>query len=513
MSAHTNGGAPGASATAAPFSRTDPASIARGLFPHQVEGVAFLLRRRRAILADDMGLGKTRQSITAMKVEEPEGPYLVICPASVKRNWEREIRAVLAEASVLILSGAPQPHDPPLPKAEWTVINYDILTRHEARLAAVPWRGVIVDEAHYLKNQKSKRSRSARKLVDGLRDPVVHMLTGTPLTNRPRDLFALLQLAGHPLGRSFLSFAKRYCAAYQTEYGWVTDGASNLEELALTLRGLMLRRTKDEVLELPPKLRTWLGVEIAPSTGRADTAKAVHLLLAGMGVPGARAPRDDAGGAKGRARVVAHLTSARRKIAVAKAKATIEIVENAVEQGEKVIVFSAFDEPVQKIAAHFGEAAVKLTGATPSGKRQQIVDAFQEDEGVRVLVANIIAGGVGLNLTAARQVVFNDLDWVPANHWQAEDRAYRIGQTGTVNVTYVTAAGHAVDEFVASTLAAKAALVEAVVEGRAIDDEATRDVLSELERIVGQLSPRMADTGAEELGGEAVEALLREAVE
>ena len=85
MSAHTNGGSP--AAVSPTFSRTDPASIARGLFPHQVEGVAFLLRRRRAILADDMGLGKTRQSITALKVEEPEGPYLVICPASVKRNW------------------------------------------------------------------------------------------------------------------------------------------------------------------------------------------------------------------------------------------------------------------------------------------------------------------------------------------------------------------------------------------------------------------------------------------
>ena len=130
-----------------------------------------------------------------------------------------------------------------------------------------------------------------------------------------------------------------------------------------------------------------------------------------------------------------------------------------------------------------------------------------------MLVANLIAGGVGLNLTAARQVVFNDLDWVPANHWQAEDRAYRIGQTGTVNVTYVTAAGHAVDEFVAHTLAAKAALVEAVVEGKAIDDAATRDVLSELERMIRELSPRMADTELEELGGDAVEALLREAVE
>jgi hypothetical protein len=98
-------------------------------------------------------------------------------------------------------------------------------------------------------------------------DRAVYALTGTPLTNRPRDLFPLLQLCAHPLARSFLSFAKRYCAAYQNEYGWVTDGASNLEELAVQLHGIMLRRSKDDVLELPPKLRTWLPVEVAGDTG------------------------------------------------------------------------------------------------------------------------------------------------------------------------------------------------------------------------------------------------------
>ena len=130
---------------------------------------------------------------------------------------------------------------------------------------------------------------------------------------------------------------------------------------------------------------------------------------------------------------------ARQQIARAKVGTTIEFVEGALAQGEKVIVFSAFDEPVKKIAAHFGDAAVTLTGKTPTARRQQLVDRFQNDPSVRVFVANLIAGGVGLNLTAARQVVFNDLDWVPANHWQAEDRAYRIGQTGTVNVTYFAA--------------------------------------------------------------------------
>ena len=119
---------------------------------------------------------------------------------------------------------------------------------------------------------------------------------------------------------------------------------------------------------------------------------------------------------------------------------------------------------MQRIAAHFGAQAVVLTGATPSAARQAIVDRFQTDPTVRVFVANLVAGGVGITLTAARQVVFNDLDWVPANHWQAEDRAYRIGQTGAVNVTYLTAGG-TVDEFVEHALQTKAALVDAVIDG------------------------------------------------
>ena len=137
-----------------------------------------------------------------------------------------------------------------------------------------------------------------------------------------------------------------------------------------------------------------------------------------------------------------------------------------------MIVFSCFDEPLQTFAKAFGKQAVLLTGRTPVHKRQALVDRFQQDDGVRVFLANIIAGGVGLNLTAASQVVFNDLDWVPANHWQAEDRAYRIGQTRTVNVTYLVGAG-TIDDFVQTVLDTKGALVNAVVEGEAMAGDAS----------------------------------------
>ena len=377
------------------------------------------------------------------------------------------------------------------------------------------WAGLVFDEAHYLKNHTSVRSRLARTLTGNAAaiaagEPAVYLLTGTPLTNRPRDLFVLLQLVGHPLGRSFLSFARRYCAAEKNQYGWKTDGASNLEELTVQLHGVMLRRSKDQVLALPPKLRTWLPVDVSGGTGSREVREAVALLLDRRAV--SNEPSSRASDARARGRLLALLTRARQKLAASKVTATLDFVKGAVDQGEKVIVYSCFDEPLQKLARELGASAVVLTGRTPSASRQALVDRFQQDDAIRVFVANIVAGGVGFNLTAATQVVFNDLDWVPANHWQAEDRAYRIGQARTVNVTYVVAR-NTLDDFVQAVLEAKAALVTAVVEGEAIAGDLSGNVLDELLRAIRAISPGLADTSALIEDEQRIDRLLRQAAD
>ena len=486
--------------------------LSEGLFAHQVEGIAFLLARRRSILADDMGLGKTRQAIVAIRHAAPEGPYLVICPASVKLNWVREIKQVDAAAVCTVLEGSAG--EAWSPKAGgWVIINYDLLGKRVKTLAAIPWAGLIFDEAHYLKNHTSQRSQLARELaLDNGRDPVVYALTGTPLTNRPRDLFPLLQLVRHPLAKSFLSFAKRYCAAEHNGFGWQTNGASNLEELTTQLHGIMIRRRKEDVLDLPPKLRTWTNVEVPADTASAEMREVMESLLLvaarrRLGAGHIPASSNDPDGS--RVRLLAKLSKAREKLAAAKIAATIDLVEGMVAQGEKVIVFSCFDRPVKALAKHFGERSVLLTGATPSAKRQGLVDRFQTEEEVRVFVSNIVAGGIGLNLTAARQVVFNDLDWVPANHWQAEDRAYRIGQTASVTVHYLVAKG-TIDEFVSHLLEVKSALARAVVDGAALSPAATRDVLAELERMAAALSLKLEDRDVPLTDDEWVAALLSE---
>ena len=195
----------GAFMTEALQMRARAQELAAGLYPHQIEGVAFLLGRRRSILADDMGLGKTRQSAIALTQARPQGPYLVVCPAAVKENWSRELRLALPDVVTAIVGPAP----PPEPGfCGWAIINYDILGKHLEALRAHEWSGIVFDEAHYLKNHRTKRHRFAISLAqEAGDDAVVHLLTGTPLTSRPRDLFPLLQLVRHSLGRSFLTFA------------------------------------------------------------------------------------------------------------------------------------------------------------------------------------------------------------------------------------------------------------------------------------------------------------------
>ena len=288
----------------------------------------------------------------------------------------------------------------------------------------------------------------------------------------------------------------------------------------MQLHGVMLRRTKNEVLDLPPKLRTWLDVEVSSMVARKLSAVVLELmktvsrrgelLSSDGGTAGEDVEEGNEGGEKRRRRgnVLGKLQKARQQLAVAKVRTTIPFVENAIEQGEKVLLFSCFSRPLEKFMKHFGDIAVGVSGEMTLRDRQVSVDRFQSDESVRFMAAQIVAGGVGLNLTAARQVVFNDLDWVPVNHWQAEDRAYRIGQTAAVNVTYMVAAG-TVDEFVRTVLEEKATLIDQLVEGTALPEDLQMDVMGELRRVMGALEPQLNLLST----GEVDEAKMRELLE
>ena len=448
-----------------------------GLYPHQSEGVKFLAKHGRAILADDMGLGKTRQAIVALQESAPTGVILVICPASLKLNWAREIRMVDPHAEVEVIGVKGYESDTP----RWVIVNYDLLARNAEKLRPISWAGVVIDEAHFIKNA-SQRTSQVLKIIgvaDNKRESpmgprMVFLLTGTPMPNRPRDLFNLLRAVGHPSARSFLSFAKRYCGAYRSDYGWVTEGASNIPELNLLLKEVMLRRKKDDVLDLPPKIRSWVPVQI----DAASAWKSYSDFLTWFSQSDASRPNDT--------EFLSRITKLRVALHKAKHAACAERVRDVIATGQKVIVFTSFSEGITRHKKTLGDQAVTITGSDTAKQRMAAMDAFQDNPQVKVALCNLIAGGVGLNMTAATHVIFQDLDWVPANHLQAEDRCYRIGQTRQVTVEYLLADG-TLDGYIAQLLETKLKLVQAVE----ADEVPDASVLKDLQAMLLKLSPAL----------------------
>lgn len=435
------------------------------LFQHQKEGITFLKQKGHAILADQQGLGKTKQAIIAAG-ETSDERTLVVCPASLKINWEREIHMVYPEDEVAIISGSKFDYSE-LKQVAWVVINYDVLDKNPWLLDMViagMFGTLILDEAHYIKDTKAIRTKAALKFASGIKQ--VYLLTGTPIMNRPIEMFSLLRAVKHPLAWSEeksmstlrKEFGKRYCAAYFHRLGfsgrgfWDETGSSRLPELRELTRDVFLRRTKGEVLDLPEKIVSVANCELSDEwQTKYDTAWAQYLdWLAAHPEEG-----KDIGNVLS-AQALIELGKLKQVCSLSKVTRIVADVENAVEQGEKVIIFSQYTGTIQRLDAIFDERgidAVTLTGADDQDSRQRSVDDFQNGD-AKVFIGNMKAAGVGLTLTAASIVIFADMEWSPTIHEQCEDRAHRIGTTGTVNVYYYVADG-TIEEDIIDILTAK----------------------------------------------------------
>jgi SWI/SNF-related matrix-associated actin-dependent regulator 1 of chromatin subfamily A len=408
-------------------------------FKHQEDGITFLVKNKGCILADDMGLGKTYQSIVA-SLEAGAERVLIVCPSSLKINWKREIENFTDD--VTIVNGTYWQ------EARFTIVNYDIIKNFhtvvkkkkkgeeeipewQIRREIVEYDPdiIILDEAHYVKNPKSQRGDILKDICKNFSPERVWLLTGTPIANRPMDYFNLLTLIKSPVANNWVHYAKRYCEGRRFKKGrrfiWVTDGASNLDELSKKTKSHILRRKKEEVLDLPDKLVTpvWLELE---NVGGYERVWEDYLE---------KRRRD---GKKGNPfKELVEMTLLRTFVAMETVPHSIAKAEEAIESGKKVIIFCNFSDEIDAFLKHFGHKSVCVRGGMSADKKQQAVDRFQEDPNCMVFVGQIKAAGVGLTLTEAEVVIMNSLDWVPGNHEQAEDRAYRIGQNKTVNIYYM----------------------------------------------------------------------------
>ena len=391
---------------------------------HQKKAIEKLVGNDKFILADDMGLGKTTSTVIA-SLESDVKKVLIVCPASLKINWMREIENY-TDKTISIIEGKKWID------SEYVIINYDILKNFHStkkgemsKIIESDFDLVIMDEAHYIQNKKAQRTKIANDIVKKIGK--IWLLTGTPMTSRPMNYFNLLDLVDSPVADNWMAFAIRYCEGYQFNVGnkkiWNVNGASNLEELRDRTKPNVLRRLKEDVLDLPEKI-------ITPIYLRLKSKDYEHL----MGEYYEWYENSDE--STSLTVQFSKLMKVRQIIAEEKINNTIEIAENILDQGKKVIIFTNFTDTLNKIHDHFGKKSVKLDGKMSKPSRQYSVDEFQNNEKVKVFVGNLKAAGVGITLTSAEAVIMNDLSFVPSDHSQAEDRSYRYGQKSNVSIFY-----------------------------------------------------------------------------
>jgi non-specific serine/threonine protein kinase len=462
----------------------EPASFVGELRPYQRRGLSWLRFLERlglgGCLADDMGLGKTATTLAHL-VDRP-GPHLVVCPLSVVHNWETEANRFTPSLAVTVHHGA-QRHgaasnghrddegEPAsvLAASDLVVTTYGLLGRDLDVLADVAWSTIVLDEAQFVKNPATRSARAVRKLHAGQRIA----LTGTPVENRLSELWAILDWVNPGMLGSREKFRHRYSKPIERGDDGIVAAEAAAALQALT-RPFVLRRSKADrqlVPELPDKIEqiAWAGLTREQAV---LYQKVVDELLE---------QANEHEGMKRRAIVLAALTKLKQicnhpahalgdgsRLHGRSGKLTRfdELVDELVDVGERALVFTQFVEMGvllrRHVAERFGWTVPFLRGATSKSGRDRVVAEFQSGIGPPLLLVSLKAGGTGLNLTAASQVIHYDRWWNPAVENQATDRAWRIGQGQTVLVHKLVCEG-TVEERIAKLIDDKQALADLVV--------------------------------------------------
>ena len=458
--------------------------------PFQRAGIKYALSRPGTLIGDEMGLGKTIQAIGVINSDESIKTVLVICPATLKLNWLTECKKWLTRPMKIAIGDG---KTCPMPELGYNIviINYDVCDRWGC-LSSIVWDLIVLDECHRLSHHdiertvaiyggKSKAMKKKEK-KEGITLPykkeikarIRLALTGTPICNRPNELYPTLAYLVPEWKTKWKYFMSRYCGYVQTRYGCDVSGASNLEELQEVLRiSCMIRRLKSQVLtELPPKTRQIVLLDPDSASNSAirreleasKKAEATYERLKAQ-VELAKATNDtqykDAVEALKSAMSAdfAELSTLRHETALAKVPAVIDYLKERFEEVDKIVVFCHHKDVIAKICAAFPGESVHITGSDSLESRQQAVDSFQNNPKTKLFVGSITAAGVGITLTAASIVIFVELDWVPGNITQAEDRCHRIGQKDSVTVQHLLY-DNSLDSKMAKTLIEKQEIIE-----------------------------------------------------
>ena len=470
------------------------------LMPHQARFVEEVKQGHRTfLLADEPGLGKTAQALLAAQAAKAF-PLLVVVPNVVKTNWAREVSRWIPNRSVTVVHGDGDDVDA---FADVIVVNYEILDRHVGWLSRFGFKGMVVDEAHFIKNLKSERSKHVIALSRSIRaaNPraLFIALTGTPLINTIEDFRAIWLFLGWIDGTK----PTQQLMDRLEEIGLTPadPGFFSAARRAVVDQGIVRRRKVDVAADIPARRIADIPVELDDEVGRsiraAEAALTARLLDRFQRI---RAIRPDAA-TEDLIRVVAHAELEESKAAgtgenvftmvrrIGQAKATLaaDYAAQLARSVGKVVFFAKHIDVMDTAEEHFaklGIRSVSIRGDQTPKARQEAIDAFTEDEGVQVVVASLLAAGVGLNLQVASNVVLAELSWTSAEQTQAIDRVHRIGQELPVTAWRIIAA-HTVDARIAELIGSKAGLAARALDGS--DEDVAAESNIQLEAIAGLL--------------------------
>ena len=406
-------------------------------YEHQWQAAVWIAEKERVLIADQPGLGKTLESLIgaiALKKKYGIENILVICPVSLKINWQREAEKIGVQVDVYSPAKIPTPE---------SCTQSFIL---------------IADECHFYQNIKSQRSQKYIKLSQSVRCKGLINLSATPMKNgRPANLYPVLKAMNHSLASDRRKYERRYCDAKKTNFSiWDTSGASNLDELRDKISDVLLRRTKEECLDLPPK--TYLNVTVETNKQEDEEYETKFSEL--KDDYWQRVVNEEISEAS---QAIVFLGYLRRLSSLTKIRTVIEQATDLIEAGQPVVIFTEFVDTAEAIATHFNTQAV--TGSLNILNRQKLIDGFQSGE-QDVIIATTKTGGVGLTLTRASYLVVVDLPWTPADLEQCEDRIHRIGQQNNCTIYHYYSKD--IDYVVAKKIEAKNENINAVLKKRKI---------------------------------------------
>lgn len=427
-------------------------------YPFQIEDATKILQRKRVLLGHDMGVGKTFISI--LVGTSLDMPKLVICPESLRLNWYKEIKNCFPDADAQIQLSNEEPHF----GKDWTIIGY--LTVNKFLDQLMQFKCIFVDEVHSCKAVnnwgKPTSNRAAAVITLAENAEYCYLLSGTPLPSHNKDLYNIMKMLkceafDFNSKWVFKNFADKYCDPKETRFGTDYSGNSNSEQLHNLVANMMVRRLKKDVLPDLKKQRQFIPIQPNFKRDYKDLERRIYHPANGDTYMGLA-------------------MTGRQILSQYKLPTAIDLAETIISTGESVVLVTNFVETAQLLKEHFKDNCVSIVGGISDKQKQEAITKFQNKE-AQVCILNIIAGGVGLTLTAAHTMIIIDYTWIPAEMIQVEDRICRSGQNDNCMIYYVYCENSLLDKIFVDMITSKSANIDMVID----NVENTYNLQSEME--------------------------------